>query len=1224
MKRQLALLVSLLTVVTSLGCSSNTPTERNGSPLTSAEAVKSRMLKTFQYQITEQGKKKPDSGWIRAAFYTGVMSAYHCTKDPVYLDQAMDWAANQGKWAPYPGKDFRFADDYANAQVYAELYEIKKDPTMIAASRANFDRIIANPKPGRDDWWWCDALYMGPPAFVRMSAVTGDPKYTNYSDQMYWDATDFLYRPNHQLFYRDKNYFHSKTKNGFPVFWSRGNGWVHAGLARILQYLPENHPSRGKYVELFRDMSAKLIALQQPDGLWRSSLLDPAEFPLPETSGTAFFTFGLAWGINNGLLDRAEYLPHVLRGYAGLTALVDDAGKLTHVQRVAGAPGKVNPPDTHEYAVGAFLQASCEILKLKPTAREEAAAFSNYTPPTNPATRPTQTAATLTPAPLTRSTGVPPVSVTTDPPDTPISQTRTPEHRGTGLQPVLFLFQDRPTKLNFDFGTKSTLAPGHTLIEATTPFSPESRAGWLDSPKLETRDRRIPNPLLRDYVFGRSPATLRLSLPPGTYRLTLTTGDMAFGNHPLQASLANLPDVKLPLLRPNAAEFLTLSVAFHLREDYLDLKLDSPENNWVLNALTIEPADAPEKPAVTSQQFERTLTNTWPDQLPPDGIQPHLDQFRKDLAAAPAVKPTNLTRADYLKLIAGNVDFFKQHQDARGAIIDPHRKVEFQYSTPCFALAAATLVAHADRSDLLEPAAKAMDRATQDLHDNKAATGHDDFYPPVLAHALPLLKPRVAPERAARWEENLRTFDPFKIYRGQPPGGGNWNIVAASGEALLHLMGIRENPAFVEHSFAAQGSTFDNPFGLYTEGPMPYDHFPRLWAADAVVAAGYKGKHTEPLAEQLRRAAITSLFMQSPTGELPTGGRSSHHQWNEAEQCVTYEIFANHYAKAGDPQLASVFKRAARLALSSIQRWQRPSGELQVLKNFIDPKDFFAYESYTSHSQYNLLTVAMLSMAYHRAEPTEQLKELPTPADVGGFVLDLSAVLHKVFANAAGTYIEIDTGADPHYNATGLLRIHRAGLNPQLGPSDALVAHPVSKYPEDLPRIAAVVGAQWQLPDGSPQRLAQFVGKSFASPGDKLVIDSVSLTDVRPSPGDVSFTLTYKGNFTGPSTVVERYAVTPGRVTLATELTGYTGPLAMTYPALADDGRSKPGLSTTDRSTLHLTHDNTRITVTSPDATSVTLPETLHPSRNGLFRLATFHQPPGSKASLTISLDPLK
>ncbi|HZZ41690.1 MAG TPA: glycoside hydrolase family 88 protein [Tepidisphaeraceae bacterium] len=383
--------ISLLALMTSMACShASDPGSR--SALTSPEVIKPLMLKTFKYQVAEQAKKKADGGWIRAAFYTGVIAAYRATDDPVYFNQAMDWAENQGHWGPSKG-DWRFADNYCNAQVYCELYEMKQDPKMIAASRANFDRIVAHPKPGRVDWWWCDSLYMGPPAFVRMSAVTGDRKYVDYMDGMYWDSVDFLYNPQYQLFFRDKNYFSGKTANGQPIFWSRGNGWVHAGLARILQYLPANYPTRPKYVELFKDMSDKLIALQGADGLWRSSLLDAEEFPMPETSGSAFFTFGLAWGINHHLLDRDIYLPHVLRGYAGLCAMVDGEGKLTHVQKVAGAPGKVNPQDTHEYAVGAFLQASAEMLKLKPTAKEEADAMQGYTPPARPTTRPTATAA---------------------------------------------------------------------------------------------------------------------------------------------------------------------------------------------------------------------------------------------------------------------------------------------------------------------------------------------------------------------------------------------------------------------------------------------------------------------------------------------------------------------------------------------------------------------------------------------------------------------------------------------------------------------------------------------------------------------------------------------------------------------------------------------------------------------------------------------------------------
>ena len=136
------------------------------------------------------------------------------------------------------------------------------------------------------------------------------------------------------------------------------------GTVRVLEALGDDHPMRDKFLALHRRMAEVIISLQQPDGLWRSSLLDPEEFPTPETSGSAFFTYALAWGINHGTLDRETYLPHVIRGWNALAAKVDEQGKLTHVQRVAGAPGKVNPQDTHEYAVGALLLAGTEVAKL--------------------------------------------------------------------------------------------------------------------------------------------------------------------------------------------------------------------------------------------------------------------------------------------------------------------------------------------------------------------------------------------------------------------------------------------------------------------------------------------------------------------------------------------------------------------------------------------------------------------------------------------------------------------------------------------------------------------------------------------------------------------------------------------------------------------------------------------------------------------------------------------
>ena len=148
------------------------------------------------------------------------------------------------------------------------------------------------------------------------------------------------------------------------MFWGRGNGWAVAGLARVLQYLPKDHPDRPRYETLFTEMAAKIAALQQPDGLWRASLLDPASYPLKETSGSGFFCFALAWGVNNGYLDRATYRPAVEKAWTALAGCVQPDGKLTHVQPIGADPKQFDPEATEVYGVGAFLLAGSEIYKL--------------------------------------------------------------------------------------------------------------------------------------------------------------------------------------------------------------------------------------------------------------------------------------------------------------------------------------------------------------------------------------------------------------------------------------------------------------------------------------------------------------------------------------------------------------------------------------------------------------------------------------------------------------------------------------------------------------------------------------------------------------------------------------------------------------------------------------------------------------------------------------------
>ncbi len=769
--------------------------------------------------------------------------------------------------------------------------------------------------------------------------------------------------------------------------------------------------------------------------------------------------------------------------------------------------------------------------------------------------------------------------------------------------------QTNRTLHSWDFGTATFVEKDYAPAGPDTAFTPERGFGWIATNDLLARDRSAPNALLRDFVFGKSAHTFRITgLPNGLYLLTVNSGDLTYGDHQTQVKVEGRAFG--PLLAPAIGEFMTLTGTVTAENGAVDITFESPSENWIVNSISLEPAQTAQAPQILKQQFTNIdATSTWGQVMTwPDPTKPLLEEFQR-AATGQSIHETGLTRNDYLKLIASEVDFWKTQQAESGAIIDPYIKQEFQYSTPAYAHAAAVLVVYANRKDLLESAAKALDWSAHTLSTRQAASGHEDFFAPMIAHAIPLLKPLVTPQRAAQWEDDIRRFDPFKTYRAQP-GANNWNLVAASGEALFQQLGLRDKDnKFVEVSLAKQGHIFASPYGLYLEGPMPYDHFPRLWVGD-MLAHGYDGAYHAELAEVLRRASLTSLFMQSPWGELPAGGRSAHHQWNEAEQCVTYEIYATKAHAAGDDKLAGIFKRAAHLAFSSMRRWVRPSGEMQIIKNWVDPAKNHAYEGYSSHSQYNLLPMSMLAIAYHNAETTEGIAEQPAPADIGGFVVPIPE-LHKVFANAGGTYVEIDTNADHHYDATGLIRVHFKALSPQLGPSDSILQKPAYRVPGGETTANTGIGISWQAPDKTWRRLGEL---------DASNLKKTSVEKKDTTPRRVSFDVIYEGNLFGVSRIIEHYTITPGYVELATELQNYTGTLRYVWPVLADDGRTKSEIKVAnDTVTVSQDGGKTAQTFRAPGAANVRVEEALYPNHNGWARLGVAEFPQGGKITLQIA-----
>ncbi|KAF0095889.1 MAG: glucosyl hydrolase family protein [Puniceicoccaceae bacterium 5H] len=322
-------------------------------------------------------------GWRQGTYYAGVSALWQLTGDTKYRDEVVS-IGNQTNWTLRTRGDsggkagYFHADDQCIAQAWLELALLHPNaqPQWSASIQSRLDRIMADPLRGRVDYSWCDALFMAPPVYARLAALTGDDSYLEFMNTQWWDASGYLYDADAHLFYRDDRFFDDREVNGAKVFWGRGNGWVVAGLARILQYLPDDSPYRPAFAQQFSDMAYALKEAQYPaDGLWGASLLYPEGYGT-ETSGSAFFVFALAWGVNEGLLPEAAFAPVIQAGWAGLAQRLDEDGMLHYIQKTGGEPVPIVEVDNRrlEYGYGAFYMAAVEMYRYYLGAAPDAAA----------------------------------------------------------------------------------------------------------------------------------------------------------------------------------------------------------------------------------------------------------------------------------------------------------------------------------------------------------------------------------------------------------------------------------------------------------------------------------------------------------------------------------------------------------------------------------------------------------------------------------------------------------------------------------------------------------------------------------------------------------------------------------------------------------------------------------------------------------------------------------
>ena len=321
--------------------------------------------------------ERPSNIWTRAVYYEGLMALYNIDRKKAYYDYALQWGEKH-KWGLRGGVKTRNADNQCCGQTYIDLYLLdgKQHPERVKDIKASIDSMKLTSKV--DDWNWIDALQMAMPVFVKLGNLYNDTSYFNrmyemYAFTKYKHGGKGLYNPADKLWWRDKDFVPPyKEPNGEDCYWSRGNGWVVAALAKTLETLPKTDLHYNEYLEDFKSMLSALPALQREDGYWNVSLHDPNHFGGKELSGTSLFIYGMAWGINNGVVDSKTYLPVVLKAWnAMVKECVHPDGKLGYVQGTGKEPKDGQPvnynstPDFEDYGLGCFLLAGTELYKMK-------------------------------------------------------------------------------------------------------------------------------------------------------------------------------------------------------------------------------------------------------------------------------------------------------------------------------------------------------------------------------------------------------------------------------------------------------------------------------------------------------------------------------------------------------------------------------------------------------------------------------------------------------------------------------------------------------------------------------------------------------------------------------------------------------------------------------------------------------------------------------------------
>ncbi|MDD5598904.1 MAG: hypothetical protein PHV82_13230 [Victivallaceae bacterium] len=557
----------------------------------------------------------------------------------------------------------------------------------------------------------------------------------------------------------------------------------------------------------------------------------------------------------------------------------------------------------------------------------------------------------------------------------------------------------------------------------------------------------------------------------------------------------------------------------------------------------------------------------------------------KNNMAAPVPGETAISEEIYLDIAERIVRHLVQWQHEDGMLIDPYSPYKIKgedefFSSARLAGAIGLLIKAGRCGDLRDSGIKATDCCLSNL--NKYFLS-PEFWIKELIYSWEALADFIPSEKRESWQRSLTGVKPEKYYNCIKHNyTNNQTAFVILGEFLRYKAGLTEDISIIDKLLEQQlGNGLFSSYGLYKEPEQPLTYsFVVNQQMDFLLHAGYQGRFLDELKEISRRAGFTAMLMQSVTGQAPFGGRSNQYHFVEGHLACFFETRADFCHRNGDFKLAGMYRRSARNALKSVIPWISGQETPKLMKNKFPDRIAHGIDSGGTYTVYLALTASLFATAYHLAG--DSIREVPSPAETGGFVFELQEGFHKIFANCGGHYLEIDTKAEvkQRKEATGLGRIHKYSVPGELLLSSSIVANPDYTIGTgiELPDRNLALGPCWKNAEGKEFRLADYSDE----------IERVQLNIIREDADKTVFSVLYEGNFNQINRIRENYELTPEKIKYEFELEHFRGAVFVTVPLLETNGLERTEIKLTSHG-FELWLNNHAGIIENPEASSVTL-----------------------------------